>query len=154
MTVKAIMKKYLLVLLAFAIPLTAFCDPVTSQFQPNGIMIWSTSGTKVSLQDLRAFANVAASQTDSVIVAAVAGKKIRVLAWGAVAGATATNLTFNSKPAGAGVAISQLFANGANGGEVYNFNPLGWFETVAGEGLTVTTGAGATTGINVSYITY
>lgn len=99
-----------------------------------------------------AFANVAASQTDSNIVTAVPTKKIRVIQVGNLTGATATNLTFNTKPAGAGTAISPLFANGANGGEILPFSSMGWFETVAGEGLTVTTGAGATTGILVGYI--
>ncbi len=99
-----------------------------------------------------ALANVAAGQTDSQVVAAVAGKKIRVLAAVVVAGSTATNITFNTKPAGAGSAISCLLANGANGGAVLPFNPVGWFETAAGQGLTVTTGAGSTTGIQVVYV--
>jgi len=95
-----------------------------------------------------AFANIAASQTASSLVAAVTGKKIRVLSVYAVAGGTATNLTFNS----ASSAISALFANAANGGEVLPFSPIGWFETVAAEALTVTTGAGSTTGIGVVYV--
>jgi hypothetical protein len=100
-----------------------------------------------------AFANVAASATDSSIVSAVASKKLRVLAAYAVAGdTTGSDLTFNTKPAGAGSAITALFNNAANGGEVLPFSPVGWFETVAGEGLTVTTGAGSTTGIGVVYI--
>lgn len=100
---------------------------------------------------LNAFANVAASQTDSVIKAAFTGKRINVLAVYCVAGGTATNLTFNTKPAGAGTAISALLANAANGGAVLPFNPKGWFTTAAGEGLTVTTAAGSTTGIGVVY---
>lgn len=100
----------------------------------------------------RAIANVAASQTDAVVIPAVGGKKIRVLWVYALAGGTATNLTFNSKPVGAGVAISPLLANGANGGEVLSPNPYGWFETKTSEALTVTTGAGATTGIGVGYV--
>lgn len=95
-----------------------------------------------------AFVNIAASQTASSVVAAVTAKKIRVLAIIAQAGATATNITFNS----ASTAKTMLFANGANGGEVLPFNPVGWFETVAGEALTATTGAGSTTGIQVVYI--
>ncbi len=106
----------------------------------------------IALTPKFAFANVAASQTDSSIVSAVAAKKIRVLSAYAVAGGTATTLTFNSKPAGAGSAISALFANGANGGEILPYSPIGWFETVAAEGLTVTTGAGSTTGIGVVYV--
>jgi hypothetical protein len=99
----------------------------------------------------RAIANIAASQTDSSIVTAVAGKKIRVLASFCQAGAVATNVTFNSKPAGAGVAISPIFQDGINGGAVLPFNPMGWFETLVGEGLTVTTGVGSATGILVLY---
>jgi hypothetical protein len=101
---------------------------------------------------LRAVANISASTTDGAIVTAVAGKKIRVQAAKAIAGATATNLTFNSKPAGAGTAIDCLNANGANGGMVLPFNPKGWFDTNVGEGLTATTGGGSTTGILVNYI--
>lgn len=104
----------------------------------------------------RAFANVAASQTDSVIVAATAGTnqvgpRIRVHAVIGSAGGTATSLTFNSKGAGAGTAISPAFQNGINGGEVLPHCAAGWFETNAGEGLTVTTGAGSTTGVLVLY---
>jgi hypothetical protein len=108
----------------------------------------TTARTPVS-----ALANIAASQTDSSIVSALGGSnKIRVLALAMVAGATATNITFNTKPAGAGTAISPLFANAANGGAVLPFNPAGWFTTGANEGLTATTGAGSTTGILVTYI--
>lgn len=100
-----------------------------------------------------AFANVAASQTDSSIVTAQgASNKIRVLQVAAVAGGTATDLTFNSKGAGVGTAISCKFANGANGGEILPYSPIGWFDTSANEALTVTTGAGSTTGILIKYI--
>lgn len=102
----------------------------------------------------RAFANVAASQTDAAVVAAVAGKKIRVVAVAFVCGATATNATFNSKPSGAGSAISMLFANAQNGGAVLPPNEYGWFETSAGEGLSLTTGTGSTTGVQVTYVLY
>jgi hypothetical protein len=106
----------------------------------------------VALTPKFAFANVAASATDSALVAAVALKKIRVLALYAIAGGTQTNLTFNSKPGGAGTAISPLLANAQNGGEVLGFNPSGWFETTAGQGLSVTTGTGSATGIGVVYV--
>lgn len=99
-----------------------------------------------------AFANVAAAQTDSVLVAAVADKRVRVKALAFVTGATATAATFNTKGSGAGVACSPLFANAANGGAVLPNNPEGWFETETGEGLSLTTGAGATTGVIVKYV--
>ena len=100
----------------------------------------------------RAFANIAASQTDAAVVAAVSGYKIRVLAYTLMAGGTATNVTFNSKPGGAGTAISCLHACNANGGITTHEAGGGWFETIASEGLSVTTGAGSTTGIQVIYV--
>ena len=99
-----------------------------------------------------AFANVAASQTDSSIVSAVAGKSITVLGFGLVAGATATTVTFNSKGAGAGTAISALYALPISGVCVFPVSAPSsgyWFKTNVGEALTVTTGAGATTGIEI-----
>lgn len=98
-------------------------------------------------------ANIAASQTDSAIVAAVSLKQIRVVAAVMVCGGTATTFTFNSKPGGAGAAVSMLFANAANGGAVLPFNPVGWFQTGIGEGLSATTGSGSTTGVQVVYVT-
>ncbi len=105
-------------------------------------------GAGNALTTKRAFVNIAASQTDSSIVALVASKKLRVLSLVMVAGATATNITFQSNA----VAISPLFANGVNGGAVLPFNPAGWFETVAGEALKASTGAGSATGVILSYI--
>lgn len=104
---------------------------------------------KDGLVDVKtAIANVAASQTDSSLVAAVAGKKIKVLGVIGLAGGTATDLTFNS----ASSAITPLLANPANGGELFPMNDHGWFETNTAEALTVTTGAGSTTGLLVKYI--
>jgi hypothetical protein len=96
-------------------------------------------------------ANIAASTTDGALVALVAAKKLRVLSFRIHAAGTATNVTFTSKPAGAGTAISELFACGANGGRSEAFSPIGHFETAAGEGLSVTTGAGSTVGVGVTY---
>jgi hypothetical protein len=95
-----------------------------------------------------AFANIAASQSNASVVALVASKKLRVLALVAQAGGTATDITFQSN----NTAKTALFANAANGALVLPFNPVGWFETVAGEAIKVTTGTGATTGIQVVYV--
>lgn len=96
----------------------------------------------------RAIVNVAASQTDSTVVAAVTGYKIRVVAYYMVSGGTATNVTFQSNS----TAIAPLVADGANGGIVLPINEAGWFETTVSEALKVTTGAGSTTGIHVLYV--
>jgi hypothetical protein len=103
----------------------------------------------------RTFANVAASQTDSVLVAAVPGTAIKVLGVVAQAGGTATTIVFNTKPTGAGTAISATFQNGTNGSVVLpeTENGDGWFETNVGEGLTCTTGAGSTTAVQIIYTT-
>lgn len=97
-------------------------------------------------------ANIAASTTDGAVVAAVTSKIIRVIAFRLHAGGTQTNCTFTSKPGGAGVAISELFALGANGGRADGATPWGHFQTASGEGLSLTTGAGSTVGVGVVYI--
>lgn len=100
----------------------------------------------------RTFANISASTTDGALVSAVSGKALTVVSAFLVAGATATNVTFNTKPSGSGTAITCLIANGANGGAVLPYNEQGWFNTNMGEGLTVTTGSGSTVGIQVCYL--
>lgn len=126
---------------------SATVDSISAKLATDSIM-----NNLTALTPKFAFANIAASTTDGAIVTAVTAKIIRVLALSCVAAATATNITFNTKPAGAGSAISCLYANAANGGEVLPFNPVGWFQTSSGEGLTATTGAGSTTGLTVTYV--
>lgn len=91
---------------------------------------------------------VAASQTDSSLIAAVGGKKLRILSLAVHCGATATTSTFES---GTTTRIHKVPA-GANGGQILPFNPAGWFETTSGAALTVTTGAGSDTEYTITYI--
>lgn len=99
-----------------------------------------------------AFANIATNITDGAVVAAVASKRIVVTSMSVSCGATATNITFNSKPAGAGTAITGLYSNGALGGFVLSGNKDGYFRTAVGEGLSATTSAaGASHGITLTY---
>lgn len=99
-----------------------------------------------------AYDNVAASQTDSILVAAVTGRKIRVLAVVINQGdTTPSSVTFNSKSGGAGTAIFPVLKAAANGGFVLPENPDGWFETNSGEGLSWTTGAGSNTSVSVIF---
>jgi hypothetical protein len=99
-----------------------------------------------------AFDNIAASTTDSNLVSAVTGRKIRVLAVVINQGdTTPSTVTFNSKGAGAGTTAFPVLKAAANGGFVLNENPDGWFETNVSEGLTVSTGTGSATSVSVIY---
>lgn len=95
-------------------------------------------------------AKASITTTDSAIVAAVAGYAIRVLGVVGLCGATASDLVFNSKPAGAGTAISPTLANDAKGGEVLPYCTAGWMQTTVGEGLSAT--STQATGVQVLYI--
>lgn len=95
--------------------------------------------------------SIAASQTDSSVVAAVTSKKIRVLQAFVQAGGTATDITFESDDASADTQVWKVTA-GANGGAVLPFSPIGWFETDAGEALIATTGTGSTVQITLVYV--
>lgn len=107
------------------------------------------------------FANVAASQTDANVITGKDGVVLRIVGGWAICAGTATNLTFNSKGTGAGTAITSILPFGANGGFVIptpnvvpsGEPPYGYFDTNKGEGLTVTTGAGASiVGVTVRYL--
>lgn len=101
---------------------------------------------------LRVAVNVAAGTTDAAIAPAVAGRRIRVQSVFIDNGAAgATTVTFNSKGGGAGTAISPLLSLATSGGAVLSEADAGWWETNVGEGLTVTTSAGAPVGVFVTY---
>ena len=91
---------------------------------------------------------VVASDTDEELVAAVVGKKLRVLALVAQCAGTATDMTFESST----TTRKHKIPAGANGGQVLPFNPVGWFETTISESLTVTTGTGSSCEISGVYI--
>lgn len=93
----------------------------------------------------RANFSVAPAQTDSALIAAQgAGLKVYVVGFDLHAGSTPAAFQFNTKPAGAGSAVSPVYHQVANGQKAVmmpNLAPL--FSTNANEGLSVTTGAGA-----------
>lgn len=71
-----------------------------------------------------------ANSGDNTVVAAVAGKKIRVLSlFFVVAGAV--NVRWESGAGGTGLTGQMEFAAKGDG-MALNHNPLGWFETAAG----------------------
>ena len=69
---------------------------------------------------------------DNQLVAAVAGKRIRVLSYHLVV-VTAVGVRFES--GAGGTALTGVMTVGANGVLAPAFNPLGLFQTVAGENL-------------------
>lgn len=64
---------------------------------------------------------------------------------------TATTVTLNTKPAGAGVAIFGPINLAANTTVVLPPDAGGYFKTNAGEGLTATTGVGSTVTVELTY---
>ena len=94
--------------------------------------------------------NAAANTANQTIVAAVTGKKIRVLSFRLMGAGTAGSATFRS---GGTSDISETFNFDARSGMVAQFSPVGHFETVAGELLAVSTvTASATCGIGIVYV--
>lgn len=137
------------VLKVSTLPLQNTIDSISSYKAVGYIMNGSTA---VPVQTV--IGNIAASTTDGSLVAAVSGKKIYVLGFYGHTGATATNVTLNSKGSGAGTAISPVLPNGANTGQVLPIQEYGWYVTNASEGLTITTGAGSTTAVTVIFAQY
>jgi hypothetical protein len=119
-----------------------------------------TLASSAELNYLYANVNVAASSTDATLtkspnggtLTAITGKKMRIVGYSVSGGSTATTLIFNSKGAGAGTAISSTKSFGGNGGFGAHASQPGDFETKVSETVTVTTGAGSTMGIDITYI--
>lgn len=97
------------------------------------------------------FAKIAVSSSGAnAIVALVASKKIRVLAVAIVANA-AVNVKWQSHVTPTDLTGLSYF--GAQGdGEVLPFNPVGWFETIAGEALDLNLSAAVAVGGHITYI--
>jgi hypothetical protein len=94
---------------------------------------------------------VAASQTDSVVVAANPNARIRVLSIWCLSASTSTYV-FNSKGSGAGTAITPTVTGSANLTLAVSGADTPLFSTNLGEGLALTTGAGGNTTVLVSYV--
>lgn len=96
------------------------------------------------------YSKIAASSTgNNTVVAAVTGKKIRVLAVNFSASA-AVNVKFQS--GAGGTDITGLYYLAANGGFVLPYNPLGWFETAAASLLNLNLSGDVAVGGSVTYI--
>ncbi len=82
-------------------------------------------------------AEISSAATNATIVAAVAGKRIRVLSFFLVA-VTAVTVRFESTSGGA--ALTGLMSVGATDVLAPGYNPLGHFQTVAGQLLNLELG--------------
>jgi hypothetical protein len=97
------------------------------------------------------FAAISASTSgDNTIVAAVTGKKIRVLAYNLM-GAGAVNARFQTAAAGAYLTGLKYIA-AAGGGISAAFNPVGWFETAAGDLLNLELSGAVAVGGEIVYV--
>lgn len=97
------------------------------------------------------FKAVAASASGATtVVAAVTGKKIRVLGFYLV-GNGAVNTNFQSHTT-TSTAAGLNYIAAAGGGVSVGYSPLGWFETVAGEALDINLSAAIAVGGQIIYI--
>ena len=99
------------------------------------------------------FANIAdASSGDNTIVAAVAGKKLRVLSCFVIANSDVVAYFVD----GNNTALCGDGSNGldltANSGFALNFNPVGWFETGSGQSLDINLDGAVTVAGCLTYI--
>lgn len=141
---------FLILLVVVALPRLAAAEPVSGE----GIS-WN-----YTLRPVRhAMATVNAGSTDAAFTKdagfqlfPVSGKQLCLVSAYGIAGGTATALTFNSKGSGAGTAVSPAYTLGANGPLNLAWNPNCHFLTKEGETFTVTTGAGSTIGLGITYI--
>jgi hypothetical protein len=128
--------------------LQAVVDGITSVALGRTATGTLASSTGAELTVKYAKAQVAAAQTDASLIALVTGKRIRVLGLVIDTAGTATTSVFQSNA----VAISGVFHQSASENVVLPPSPLGYFQTVAGEALKVTTGAGAATDYTIVYV--
>lgn len=111
----------------------------TDAYEISGGVVTSAGLTSVK----RAFATGATIATHT-LVSAVAGKKIRVLAF-FVTTVDGLNLTFKS-------GSDTISANIAAAGVMSTYCPHGWFETAAGEALGFAIDALESTSVQVVYV--
>lgn len=91
----------------------------------------------------------ASASGNNTIVAAVTGKKIRVLQYKVIC-AGAVTVTWESS---GGTVIDGPCAFSANGGEAPPYCPVGHFETLVGEGLVMNLGGAVQVGGHLIYVT-
>jgi|WetSurMetagenome_2_1015567.scaffolds.fasta_scaffold1305328_2 hypothetical protein len=98
-------------------------------------------------EDVKYAPIVASASGNTSVVAAVAGTKIRVIAYNYMANGT-VNVKFQSATTDK-TGLSYLIANT---GKVCPFNPAGWFETAVGEALNINLSASIAVGGELVYV--
>jgi uncharacterized protein YgiB involved in biofilm formation len=94
------------------------------------------------------YAVIAASSSgDNAIVAAVTGKRIRVLAYALIA-----NAAVNAKWRSASTDVTGLLYLAANGGVAAGFEGMGCFQTAAGEALNLNLSGAVAVGGHLTYV--
>jgi hypothetical protein len=105
--------------------------------------------------EILSFQTVQAASTSATWIAAVAGKRIRVLSFLCVSDAAAT-VNINVYSNAAGTIVGRAIAPNNTLGQMFklDFNPAGWYETNTGELLGGTTAAGGQAILCFRYIIY
>ena len=103
----------------------------------------------MSMSETQYAAIAVASSGDNTIVAAIAGKKIRVQSLFLLA---PSNLTIAFESGASGTALSGDFELMAKQPFVLPFNPNGWFETAAGVLLNLELSGATAVGGSLSYV--
>lgn len=107
------------------------------------------SGRELEYIDIKRAVIDNASSGDNEIVAAVTGKKIRVLS-GFIESGGAVTVRFES--GAGGTALTGQMSLAANQNMVLPYNPLGWFETVAGAALNMELGGAVSVDGAIQYV--
>jgi hypothetical protein len=103
------------------------------------------------LSEVQYAAVAAAAAGDNTLVAAVTGKRIRVLALALVASGGANSARLES--AAGGTALTGVMDIGDNGQLVLPYNPAGWCQTVAAELLNLELSAATAVAGALAYVT-
>jgi hypothetical protein len=121
---------------------------------PGQMVFEKIDGQETPCPVLGAFISLTGSATNIPVVAAVSGKKIRVLS---ICLTSAANMTQPTLKNGSGGAVIYQMTCPANTGEhpdvVRDLNPFGWCETSTGVGLYADAGT-TTQNIQVRYVAY
>jgi hypothetical protein len=105
--------------------------------------------------EIKTYTATQAASTNVTWVAAVTGKRHRIIEMLGVSDAAAQlSLNIYSNSSATLIGRTTLPASTSNTMLKLEFNPAGWFETVTGELLGGSTGAGAQGLITIRYITY